>query len=445
MSDDGWYGERDDRMLRYAGRRLDQSRWIAIRVEPVYARRYAGQVAVLTAANLLGRMSPSVALDLPDVPIVEPLPWAGQRLGDFALARLYEADPRGRFCARAARDGDYLMHLGGAGADALAHGEGWLAYLGPPSSPLPACLDANPIGPALASILAATRLFVHNFAPPAATLSVNALNWSHGLPAASMPALPAGAALGEVWTVGAGSVGTAILYFLTLATRNFSAALFDMDRVKRVNITRSPIFTEGHVGAFKSDVAGAYLKACGVSSVLPERCAFDQSARWANRQLGTPDLLVAAANERNVRHLIESLYPPLQIYGTTGRNWQAAAIRHVPLRDACSCCLFPAAGFRPTECATDPAAEAGGGDQIDASLPFLSFAAGLMAAAEILKLALPGYPFSANRAYIMTQPDVRLVTAASARRPGCACAGRSEKTHLRMIEGSRFASLSAAP
>ena len=51
---------------------------------------------------------------------------------------------------------------------------------------------------------------------------------------------------------------------------------------------------------------------------------------------------VSAANERNVRAVIESGFPPLQIYGTTGRNWQAAVIRHMPLEDPCSCCLFAA-------------------------------------------------------------------------------------------------------
>lgn len=438
------YAERDDRMLRYAGRRLDQSRWIAVRCDPAYAATYAGQVAVIVAANLLGRMSASVALDFGDAPLMAPLPWAGQALRAFVLARLHEADPCGRYCARPARNGDVIVQLGPDGPGQVVHGAGWLAYAGPSPSPLPVSGDLNPVGPALAAIIAGARLFVHDLGPPAATLLLNALNWSQGLPAGALPVLPEALPLGEVWTVGTGSVGTAALYFLTLATRNFSAALFDMDKVKRLNITRSPIFSEGHVRQLKADVAAAYLRACGVASVLPETCALDQTKLWTDRPAGRPDLLIAAANERNVRPLIEALFPPVQIYGTTGRNWQASVIRHVPLRDPCSCCLFPPADFTPTECATDTRVKASGGGQIDASLPFLSFAAGLMAAAEILKLALPGYPFSANRASLMTLPEPRFAAAAMAHRPGCPCAGRSRSIHMKMIGGSRFAALSGA-
>jgi hypothetical protein len=48
-------------------------------------------------------------------------------------------------------------------------------------------------------------------------------------------------------------------------------------------------------------------------------------------------------------------YPPIQLYGTTGRNWQAAAIRHQPFGAACSLCLFPAdQEAAATGCASAP-------------------------------------------------------------------------------------------
>jgi len=351
------------------------------------------------------------------------------------------ADPRGEYMIRPAHETDHIVFLGAAGAPVVTHGAGWLAYNGPAPSPLLADDSANPIGAALAVIAAAARLGAHGFgAPPASTL-LNSFDWSHEI-AAHLPVLPTTADLGALWAVGAGSVGTAILYFLTLATRNFSALLFDRDKVKRENITRSPIFGDGDIGSAKAEVTQTYLCRCGVADVAHEPVMLHESRRWANRAGGTPDLVIAAANEHNVRHHIESLFPPLQIYGTTGRNWQASAIRHVPMVNPCSCCLFPEATYTPTGCASDPEAAAGGEKRVDASLPHLSFAAGLMAAAEILKLSVPGYAMTPNRSVLYTKPELRLARAGVPLRHGCLCGTRSRAVHKKMIAGSRYAALS---
>ncbi len=443
MNDDGYYAARDERLLRYPeARRLDQSRWIAIRATPEYVSTYSGQVAALTAANLFGRMLRAIALDIPSVAMVEPLPWAGENLGAFALAQMQASDPRGDFRMRAAIEGDYIVHLGRSGSRFVTHGTGWLAYVGPSPSPLVEDSSLNPVGPALAVIVSAARLFVHAFEPPAVTLGLNTFNWSHDLAGGALPALPRDLDLGSAWTVGTGSVGTAILYFLALATREFSSVLFDGDQVMRENITRSPIFADTDIDHAKVEVTAAYLKSCGIAQVVAEPVALHDSRTWERRAAGTPDLVIAAANEHNVRHYIESLYPPIQIYGTTGQNWQAAVIRHIPMRDPCSCCLFPETAYAPTQCATDAQAAASKEPHVDASLPFLSFVAGLMTAAEILKLRVPGYPFTPNRAFFSTRPEPRFVAAGAVRREGCVCGARSRTVHAQMIGGSRYASLS---
>ncbi|MCV2864410.1 ThiF family adenylyltransferase [Defluviimonas sp. WL0075] len=442
MRDHEYYASRDDRLLRYPeARRLDQTRWIAISAAPDYLQTYAGQVAVLTAANLLGRMSRRVVLDIPAIAMVASLPWAEHDLRAFALAQMQAADPRGDYRVRQAQEGDHILHLGASGAPVITHGSGWLAYHGPSSSPLPLDDSANPVGAALAVIAAAARLAVNGFdCGPQTPLQLNAFDWTHQIgPTPPMPSCPD---LGSLWTVGTGSVGTTILYFLTLATRKFSPALFDGDKVKRLNITRSPIFADSDVGASKVMVTANHLRACGIADVVAEPKPLHESRRWLDREAGTPDLVIAAANEHNVRHLIESQFPPIQIYGTTGKNWQASVIRHAPLIDPCSCCLFPEATYAATACATDAEAVSDKSEQIDASLPFLSFAAGLMAAAEILKLHVPGYVMKPNRAVLMTKPDLRLVRAAVPFRDGCTCQTRSETVHAKMIGESRFAGLS---
>lgn len=442
MNEQSWRAERDSRSLRYAGRVLDPNRWILLRADPAYAGRYDGQVAILTVANLLGRMTPSLALDVPSVPIVAPLPWAGTDLREHILGALLAADPYGRFQCRTAQDGDYHVHLGRDGAPVNVHGSGWNVYCGSAPSPLPDDDTANPIGPALAAILAAAGAFENDLSAPPGDVLLNALTWRPAAIGPEAALLLARPNLGTLWTVGTGSVGTAILYFLTLATQEFAAGLFDMDDVKVHNLDRSPVFIAEHVGMKKVAATAQYLERAGVGDVWSEPRALDESPIWRDRPQGVPDALIAAANERNVRTVIENGFPPIQVYGTTGKNWQAAMIRHIPLQDPCSSCLFPETQHAPTACATDTIEREDGQQQVDAALPFLSFAAGAMAAAEILKLRLPGYPYSANRVLLNTRLPARAVQAALPLRQECICGRRSQAVHRKMIEGSRFAGLS---
>lgn len=432
MNEAEWRVERDSRSLRYAGRVLDPDRWILLRADPAYAARYDGQVAILVAANLLGRMTPALALDVPSVPIVEPLPWAGADLRTFVREQLFAADPFGRFTCRDTRDGDYILHLGRAGGPSIVHGSGWNLYAGPAPSPLANDDTANPIGPGMAAILAGAEAFRGALSHQPA-FQLNALTWQTGMASPGDAPLPAAPSPGVLWFVGLGSVGTAIAYFLTLATRRFAARLFDMDEVEIHNLDRSPVFMARHVGLKKVEAAADYLTESGVSAVEADPLALDEAPAWQGRPPGIPDILVSAANERNVRTVIENGYPPLQIYGTTGRHWQAAVVRHMPLEDPCSCCLFPEADHAPTACATGPAQRGEGGAQMDAALPFLSFAAGVMAAAEILKCGFPGYPFTQNRVILNTDPAVRAVPVALSKRPDCICGQRSAPVHRQML------------
>jgi len=433
MKEGEWRTKRDSRSLRYAGRVLDPDRWVVLRADPAYASRYDGQVAILVAANLFGRMSPAVALDIPAVPVVEPLPWAGADLRSFVMDKLNAADPFGKFTYRGATDGDNLVHLGRTGASSVVHGSGWNLYAGPAPSPLVDDDTANPIGPAMAAILAGAEAFRGVLSHPAA-FQLNALTWQAGAAAPGTAALPTAPSPGVLWFVGIGSVGTAVLYFLSLATRRFSARLFDMDDVKVHNLDRSPLFLARHAGSKKVAAAAEYLTGVGATAVDAEAVVLDESATWRERQPGVPDVLVPAANERNVRAIIENGFPPLQIYGTTGRNWQAAVIRHMPLEDPCSCCLFPETAHVPTACGTAPVRQAESGEQVDAALPFLSFAAGAMAAAEILKRGLAGYPFAPNRVILNTNPHIRLVPASLSLRPDCICQRRSKPVHRQMLD-----------
>lgn len=377
---------RDSRLYEYGAKPLPDADRILVTADDDYVSSFSGQVALLVFLNLFGRCSRSIALHLPRASIVEPLPWAGQNLVDHAIGKLYAADSAGSYDAGGTSAATCRVHFGRRSAHFKVFGAGWNASVG--DTVLPSANGSiNPFGPALAAVIAATQLFVHRLRLPSGSHAINAFDWSagHGRdPAYVRPEL------GDLWLVGAGSVGTAVLYFLVLATDRFTAQLFDHDFVEIHNITRSAIFMESDVGERKVDVSAALLREYGIAHGT-HPVALHESPIWTERRAGTPDILVPTANEFNVRDLIETSLPPIQLYGTTGRNWQASVMRHVPLVDPCSLCLFPPAAFAPTECATDASAEATPAGR-DPSLPFLSFAAGLMTAIELVKLATEPTP-----------------------------------------------------
>jgi len=378
-------------------------------------------------------MTPSVALCFADVAVHEALPWARQSLHQVALAQMRASDPYGAFLARGADAGDYRFHLGADGAPRIVHGSGWNAYVGPAPAPFTTPDDLNVFGAALAVVAEASQIFVHNFAPPQDAITLNALTWCNEL-VSEHPRSPT--SFGEVWTVGAGSVGTAALYFMSLASRDFSTRLFDHDKVKRQNLDRSPIFIASDVDDPKVKAVERYLKAIGVRDVHGDPHALHECDAWLNRDAGHPDVVIAAANEMKVRYFIEAGYPPLQLYGTTGKNWQVASVRHEPSGPACSLCLFPEdAAPGDTACATAPPETKSSSDEpeVDAALPFLSFAAGLMTAAEVAKRLLPGFPFNSDRVIFNTRPHPHLVPAPLLHRAGCYCESRARNIHAAML------------
>lgn len=443
MDQQQFYDRLNDRMHRYGASPLHPTRVITIVASPDYLASYDGQVAALVACNLLGRLSPSVKIGFPDVAIHAHLPWAGRSLVGHALDGMSAADPFGSYGARPLAAGDFRFHLGPDVRGSVVHGSGWNAYIGPGPSPLPLVTSDIGVGAALSVVLGAAHLFRTRFGAMTDPFACNAWDWTNVPNPVNFS--PVDASLGQVMTAGLGSVGSAANYFLALATRDFRASLIDHDGVGIHNITRSPIFTDAHakVEMAKVEAVAAFLRGAGVEDVAVDPVALHDSALWNLREAGSTDVLIPAANDFNVRYHIEMGFPPIQLYATTGRNWQATLMRHVPGAKACSLCVFPPdEKFAPTTCATDgPTAPQTTVEEerTDAALPFLSFAAGLMTAAEVLKLTAPGYPLSAERVMLGLKGQPLLVGTPITHRAGCLCESRHMSVHQAAIAGSRHA------
>ena len=437
-----------ERETRYPGwKPLLANRPVHIQVDPRYAATYAGQVAALTAASLFSRMSASVSIDVDSVPVLAPLPWLGEKLDEVALRTLKAADPYGCYEQRTARTGDLRLVLGHNGDGLVVHGSDWGAYCGRGPSPVPQSDELNPFGAAFAVVAAASRLPQDMQAATIEPVLVDTYNWTSRLSPSGAAMVSPDFDLGELWCVGVGSVGSCALFFLGLVTRAFHAVLVDRDVVKVENVRRSALFTSQDAlnEKPKVDVAGRWLSEVGVQRVEPHLAWLDEmQGRWLGREPGTPDILISAANERSVRPHIENGFPPLQVYGTTGRNWQSTLFRHIPLNDACSLCVPGVETVQmPALCATAPPAspddDAG---EDDVALPFLSYAAGLMTAAEIAKVALTGKAIGRNRVFFEPRTPTLVRAVALHRKAGCVCEMRDGFVHQAAIQGSRFESLS---
>ena len=264
------YDERwNDRIARYPDSTpLPAGLTIHITVDPLYAKTYAGQVSAITAASILGRMSKSVATQVPTEPISYLLPWKRKKLDAVIDQILLDAHQYGQYKRREAEAGDLRVFIGPVGEGIVIHGNGWNAYAGTGRSPLGNQDDQNPFGPAFAAIIAASRIQLDPKAKEFEPTTVDTFRWTTHIQGRSEPDSPIGFEVGQLWCVGLGSVGSCALFFLGLATQDFHAVLVDRDIVELENVTRSALFTwkDASLAIPKVQVSERWLELCAVLS-----------------------------------------------------------------------------------------------------------------------------------------------------------------------------------
>lgn len=437
MNADEFYALRDSRTNACVAAHSYAARRVAITVGPDAATTYAGQVAFALAVNLTARWCRHVRVGVAparvDLRLARAVGVDVERLDDFVIQVARSADPFGTFYVGEAASTDVLeLHVGADGAPARAYcirGSGWLAlggaaarqgHLGKPD-------DDNPLGAALAATVGCAWLFRRALGdqhalPDAVTLSL----WNLRGAAAADDGPPVLGNLGELMLVGCGAVGSAIAWLTSLTDLSARWTVVDADAVDMTNLNRSPLFTVDDVGLDKCDVVASLLRRVGAESTsvpkwFHEALAADQAFQER------PDLVIPAANDRGVRHGIQQQVPPLQVYGTTNRDWQAFLGRHVPLVEDCLACRFPSVGQvePPLACSTVglPTSEQTE-HKVDAALPFLSTAAAVLAVAELAKVVMRGggYPVNSNFACIDFRGSLEgFFVEQRGRSAGCMC------------------------
>lgn len=268
-----------------------------------------------------------------------------------------------------------------AGVDLELGCDGWLALLG--AGAATAGDGASVWGAFLAAVLGANAA-IHRVLGRGQLQSGTFSLWDYARPSGRQgPAFTEYVDVGRVLQAGAGAVGCALDYFLALAGLAGSWWIVDGDDVDVTNLNRQMLFVARDAG-FPH----------GTATNKAERAAkrldgdVDYSGQWFGDDPDVVereyDVVLALANDRGVRGFLQGRQPTVLLHATTSPNWQAQLHRHVAGRDDCIDCRLPPAP--PALACSTEEIETPSGQTFDAAIPPLSALAGLLLAAELVKL-----------------------------------------------------------
>lgn len=384
MTDRASGGGRSARTLSYTGG-LEPQVPVAITIGPAAAATINGQIAVLTAANMLARVHPGLILVMPEVPLLVPCPAEGGSLPG-ACARLALAANPDLDVARHATGPAGTIGIG-IGADAppasiYAGAQRWTARTS--HAPLPLTDDPSSlIGVGMAVAHACAWAFRRAVALPVPRPHASSLWTMTQTVEATGPSELGPVDVGTVWMVGAGAVGSGLAWWLQYAGLLGDWLILDGDDADETNLNRSLGLFTHHLG---SGTQAASKKARAAAELV-------QGAKgeplwwndWVATDPASPDVLIPVANEFGVRPAIAAYGHPAVLYAATSPNWSAELYAHRIGHDGCIACRFPEDAPR-FKCSTAPVKSSTGEAGNDAALPFLSGAAGLLILAGLAQL-----------------------------------------------------------
>ena len=397
ITQEEFLARRGDRTLRLGYGGACPTDEVALVIRPAALRSPAARPAVVAAANLLGRWVPKLSVYLPAetgaplTPLATAIQEAVRAANPFLSIRW--GSPRGGHPSLAIGPGPASRD------EVTAWADGWVAVSSSGSS---SPCHSEPITSVLlfAVALGVGRVFREAWDLAAGgPFEVRWNTWLHTLESEAAtheqrPRPNGPPNLGRVLQVGAGAVGSNIIYFLGLMGASADVVLIDHDVVKIENLDRSLLF--GLRDAFpleipKVEAAVRAAEPFPVLRVQPNRAKWAEYAARTYR-VGNFDLALALANEDQVWPAMGHALLPLTLQATTDGDWGVAFGAHAPGTGYCLGCRFPPdSPTLPTMCskgAIEIEATPGAATTVHASLPFQSAAAAGLLAVEIDKLAL---------------------------------------------------------
>jgi molybdopterin/thiamine biosynthesis adenylyltransferase len=445
-----FYLARDHRTNLYLENPKDYAnRRVVLTAATTALKSHAGQIIAMVTANLLSRWSRAVILAIDNVDFHHRFARTGSLI-DYIIQGMRDADPFGDFRVGGIPS-DYDLHVH-VGSDCpstkvpttVLSSQGWYAAVQRrPQDVLAIQESENPVGAAAAAVLGGAQIFRDAIAQGELFGTKLLYDAFLAKPVDSLVVrgreeIETEASIGRLVMIGAGAVGSSAASFMNLFALAASLRVVDGDIVKIENFGRSPIFGRSSFVNPKASV----LK----SGLGQTRLTIDTADNWWNEAeamaLGGFDVVIPVANEHNVRWEIQANVPPLMIHAATGRNWNALFGRHIPGNDDCLADRFEGIEDKPSFTCSTGRVPIEAEKTVDASLPFLSFFAGLLIAADLSRLSIAGYPHTPNYGnYSFRKNRFTPHLHPYAPRPGCICRDQSE-AFWQFRGNSKYAKLS---
>ena len=242
--------------------------------------------------------------------------------------------------------------------------------------------DGFSLGPCLGACIASWSLFQQVSGGTIKPQRISAWNLRDEEDAIAGPSSLGPLDVGRVLMLGAGGVGSCLAFWLSLVGVKGSWLVVDGDSAKLHNANRSLGITAVDAGWPTGKGEEKARLAAELLGVQHRTCWHDALSEDDYKV----DLVLPLANERGVRTRVAMLGMPILLHATTSRNFEAQLHRHIPERDDCIICRLPKkddpSAFKCAEVTIK-----GEEGSSDASLAFLSGAAGVMLASALYRLA----------------------------------------------------------
>jgi hypothetical protein len=379
--------ERDfrSRSLAYLGEFVADPRAVVV-VVGEEAHNEPGHALFAALANLLARAHRHLIFvgDL-DRPLLCRDPLGASTLHEATIERAIAINPFIEVGhAEQIPTAEVLISIGiGCAAELRVGVDRWCALFGADAAVNPD--RTSLLGASLVAPLAAAAAFHRQLGSPGLPHGSYSL-WESGKQSTLQgPSFPEPIDVGRVLQAGAGAVGVALDYWISVIGVEGSWTIADGDTVDVTNLNRQMLFTAADAGfpdGAPRNKAEAAASRTGASA--------HAEPRWVDEipTVGETlyDLILPLANEYGARVFLQSRVEPVLLHATTTPNWSATVHRHIAGRDDCIVCRLPADEDPAFTCST---AEITTGEKAaDASLPFLSAAAGALLLGEIVRLQL---------------------------------------------------------
>ena len=385
-----FYQERDARTVDYLDSPWPVDRVISIEAGEDTCSTRAGQLALLTLINQIARFFRNVRVTAsdPDTPILVPSVCHGENLGNEVFRLAHRIDPYGHFRIdrKPAVDADISIGIGQACRNSLDWYVGFhrcAADLSKVPVSLGHGTTSDLRGAGVAALLGASAAIKTLLGMAVVPRRLSTWNFQEGEEADPGPNDLLIVDVGRTLMVGAGAVGSSVVYWLMQWGKHGSWTIIDPDPIELHNTNRCILFFPDNAGWPDGN---AERKSKCLAQYISDVRYIDKWDDDAPETSEDFDTVLVLANERNVRTRMSHRNDPIQFQATTSRTWLAQLHRHIVGIDGCVHCRMEDVQAPILKCSEGATATDDQPKRPDAALPFLSLASGLMLVSALQRL-----------------------------------------------------------